>query len=374
MLGLYVHIPFCVQKCLYCDFPSYGGVYDRFHAAYVEAVCRDIAASPQRGEMADTIYFGGGTPSLLCPDEIGQILTALRQAFTITADAEITVEANPDSMDRAYAAALAALGVNRVSLGLQSTDDALLRLLGRVHTAAQGRAAVEAVYDSGIHNISVDFMYGLPGQTVAMVQDDLQALAALPVTHASIYSLIVEDGTPLKRLVATGQVTLPTDETVEAMAGVVHGAMHEAGFRHYEISSYAKPGYASRHNCKYWQYTPYIGFGASAHSFDGTTRWANVRSLPRYIETAGTDAAKGEVVAISETRAVEDYCFLALRMRQGIDAAAFARRFGRTLESEFGSVIDSLARQGLVAWRGGYLRLTETGLAYGNYVFSHFIR
>lgn len=374
MLGLYVHIPFCVHKCLYCDFPSYGGVYDRFHADYVTAVCREIAAAPGAGEVADTIYFGGGTPSLLRAADIERILTALRRRYAVTAGAEITLEANPDSMSRAYARDLAALGVNRVSLGLQSTDDGLLRCLGRIHTAAQGQKAVQDVWAAGIQNISVDFMYGLPGQTIDLVQDDMQALAELPVTHASIYSLIVEDGTPLKRLVAAGKVGLPADATVETMAAVVHQAMRRNGFRHYEISSYARPGYASRHNLKYWQYTPYVGFGASAHSFDGTTRWANVRSLPQYIQAAGTAAVKGEIVPIDETRAVEDYCFLALRMRQGISDQAFTRRFGRSLAAEFGPVIDALARQGLVAWQDDYLRLTETGLAYGNYVFSQFIR
>lgn len=374
MLGLYIHIPFCVQKCIYCDFPSYGGVLECFHSDYVAALCREIAAAPQQDQTADTIYFGGGTPSLLTPKNIETILQALRQRFTITENAEITLEANPDSMNRAYAKALASLGINRISLGFQSTNDAMLRLLGRIHTAAQGLHAIEDVYNSGIHNISVDFMYGLPTQTLAMVQHDMATLAQLPVTHASIYSLIVEDGTPMKRRVDTGEYILPDDEVVEVMANTVHKAMHGTGFQHYEISSYAKEGYLSRHNTKYWEYTPYIGFGASAHSFDGATRWANVRSLPQYISKAGTEAVRAEVVPIDEQRAVEDYCFLALRMRSGIATKAFQTRFGRPIEAEFGPVLQHLIAQGLLEKTAIFYRLTELGLAYGNYVFSQFIR
>lgn len=374
MLGLYVHIPFCVQKCVYCDFPSYGGVLDRFETAYVDAVCREIGAAPVQGEKADTIYFGGGTPSLLQAEEIGTIIEALRHRYEVTADAEITVEANPESMDEAYGKALAALGVNRVSLGIQSTNDTMLRFLGRVHTAQQGLAAVQAVYDSGIHNISVDFMYGLPGQTLAMVETDMATLRQLPVTHASIYSLIVEEGTKMKRLVDTGRVFLPADEMTDQMGQYIHHAMHDAGFRHYEISSYAKEGFASRHNQKYWQYTPYLGFGAAAHSFDGTTRWANTRNLPQYIRQAGRGDVRSDVVPIEEKRAVEDYCFLALRMRQGISCTAFQDRFGRSIEAAFGPVLQRLMAQGLIEKHDAWWRLTETGLSYGNYVFSQFIR
>ena len=374
MLGLYIHVPFCVQKCIYCDFPSYGGVIDRFGPSYVEALCREIAATPAQGQTADTIYLGGGTPSLLTPKQLEQILKSLRQRFAITADAEITVEANPESMNKTYAMALASLGVNRVSLGFQSTNDDMLRFLGRVHTVAQGIQAVHDVYRSGIENISVDFMYGLPGQTLAMVQHDMETLVSLPIRHASIYSLIVEEGTKLKRLVDQEEAFLPADDRVEEMANLVHEQMHQAGFQHYEISSYCKPGYASRHNLKYWQYTPYIGFGASAHSFAGMTRWANTRSLPQYITKAGTESVRAETVSIDDKRAVEDFCFLALRMRSGIESKRFLTRFGRSIETEFGSILTHLMTQGLIEKMPYGYRLTDLGLSYGNYVFSQFIR
>ena len=224
-LGLYVHIPFCRHKCLYCDFPSYAGL-ERYYDGYVQALCRDIAASPYAGEEADTIYIGGGTPSLLAAGDIDCILKALRQTFRMTSHAEITVEANPDSLDYDKAAALADSGVNRLSLGIQSFSDAMLAFLGRVHTAAQGEAAILAAYDAGIHNLSLDLMYGLPHQGLADVCRDVKRLSQLPVVHASIYSLIVEDGTQLKAGLDKGEWQLPPDEATETMARTVHEAMH----------------------------------------------------------------------------------------------------------------------------------------------------
>lgn len=372
-LGLYVHIPFCRHKCLYCDFPSYAGL-ERYRDGYVQALCRDIAASPYAGEEADTIYIGGGTPSLLAAGEIGRILETLRRTFRIADDAEITMEANPDSLSYDKAAALADCGVNRLSLGVQSFSDAMLSFLGRVHTAAQGEAAILAAYDAGIHNLSLDLMYGLPGQTLADVRRDVERLSQLPVVHASIYSLIVEDGTQLKAGLDKGDWQLPSDEATEAMARTVHDAMHRYSFHHYEISSYAKGPFESRHNSKYWTYEPYIGFGVSAHSFDGKMRWANVANIPAYIQKAGKGSVVAESVAIDAERAVEDYCFLALRRRAGIDYGDYARRFGKAIEDDFGLVIDQLVRQGLLERTAQGCCLSEEGLGYGNYVFSKFIR
>lgn len=372
-LGLYVHIPFCRHKCLYCDFPSYAGL-ERYCDGYVQALCRDIAASPYAGEEADTIYIGGGTPSLLAAGEIGRILETLRRTFRIADDAEITMEANPDSLSYDKAAALADCGVNRLSLGVQSFSDAMLSFLGRVHTAAQGERAIQAAYDAGIHNLSLDLMYGLPGQTLTDVRCDVERLSQLPVVHASIYSLIVEEGTQLKAGLEKGDWQLPPDEATEAMARTVHDAMHRYSFHHYEISSYAKGPFESRHNSKYWTYEPYIGFGVSAHSFDGKMRWANAANIPAYIQKAGKGSVVAESVAIDAERAVEDYCFLALRRRAGIDYGDYARRFGKAIEDDFGPVIDQLVRQGLLERTAQGCCLSEEGLGYGNYVFSKFIR
>lgn len=373
MIGLYIHIPFCVHKCLYCDFPSYGGV-QQYIPGYVQALCREIRAFSPKGLRADTIYIGGGTPSLLSVSQLSQIMDALEQTFSLTKDAEITLEANPDSMNKDYAADISLLGINRVSLGVQSFDDQMLRFLGRVHTAAAAKRAVEDVWHGGINNISIDLMYGLPYQTQAMVQQDLTALSSLPVCHASVYSLIVEEHTPLQVRLQHHDLSLPADAAVEAMARHIHGAMRELGYEHYEISSYARPGKRSRHNCKYWQYVPYIGFGVSAHSFYRRTRWANIANIPAYIRKAGRGSVTAERVSIDDKRAKEDYCFLALRMHDGISYAAFAHAFGTSIETEFGTVLTRLFQQKLLEKTASGCRLSDLGLAYGNYVFSQFIR
>lgn len=372
MIGLYVHVPFCVKKCRYCDFPSYSGV-ESYIDAYVDAVCREISLFPRR-EQADTVYFGGGTPSLLRAGQIGSIMKCLEARFDIADDAEITLEANPDSVSRQYIRELAALGVNRVSLGIQSFDDGMLRFLGRVHTADEGKRAVQAVWDGGVSNISIDLMYGLPGQTEEMVCADMEELASLPVCHASIYSLIVEEHTPLWDDLRNGRCLLPNDEETAQMGQAVHRAMHRLGFSHYEISSYAKDGRLSRHNCKYWQYEPYVGFGPSAHSFYHDERWANIANIPLYIRRAGREDTAAERIAIDRSRAVEDYCFLALRMRKGIDYADFQRRFRCSVEDEFADALHRLLAQKLLEKTPVGCRMTALGRDYGNYVFSQFIR
>ena len=217
-------------------------------------------------------------------------------------------------------------------------------------------------------------MYGLPGQTVAHVQDDVHRLIALPVSHASIYSLIVEEGTWVYRDVEKGFLSLPKDQDVEAMADCVHSIMSDAGFEHYEISSYALPGKRSRHNSKYWTYEDYLGFGASAHSFYGGERYANIHTIPGYIQKAGHESLHQERVTIDEKRGQEDFCFLALRMIDGIEYEAFQKRFGVTIESQFGPVINHLMEQGFLEKTARGCKLTARGLSYGNYVFSQFIR
>ncbi|MBC3536569.1 radical SAM family heme chaperone HemW [Megasphaera hominis] len=378
MTGLYIHIPFCRQKCRYCDFPSYGGV-DNYIAPYVKALCREIADSDRdhpgsAGTALDTVYFGGGTPSLLSLSQVEEILTAVRHYFAVTGGAEITFEANPDSLTAAYAKGLAGLGINRLSIGIQSFQPGLLRTLGRIHTADEGKAAIWAAKNAGIDNLSADLMYGLPGQNLRDVDADLKELLALPLTHASIYSLILEEGTPFYHDVTTGTLELPPDDCVETMGQAVHAAMEVAGFEHYEISSYARPGNRSRHNTKYWQYVPYVSAGVTAHSFWHNCRQAHIANIPQYIRLAGQASLIGERVEIDAKRGPEDYCFLALRMRDGIDAKAFKDQFGTTVEAEFGTVLAPLVTQGLLQQtRRGYA-LTEKGLAYGNYVFSRFIR
>lgn len=374
MLGLYVHIPFCHRKCRYCDFPSYGGVENRYLSAYVNSLCREIAVSDWPGEAVDTIYFGGGTPSLLKPEQVNRILTALRQRFQVTADAEITLEANPDSIDQADAERLAHIGINRISLGVQSFHDDRLQALGRLHTSLEGKQAVQAVYAGGIHNISVDLMYGLPGQTVQEVREDLIELTSLPIHHASVYSLIVEEHTLLWNDLHQGRLALPDEEIVDAMAEVVHANLPLKGFERYEISSYSQKGYRSRHNSKYWQYTPYLGFGSSAHSFTGKERYANTANIPTYIKHAGRQSVVDQRIEITEERAQEDYCILALRTSDGINYEKFQRRFTETIDAIFPDQLAQLFQKNLLEPTSTGCRLSKKGLDYGNYVFEQFLR
>lgn len=373
MTGLYIHIPFCRHKCRYCDFPSYGGV-ESYIPAYTEALCREISTSPQEGLAVDTIYFGGGTPSLLTIPQIASVLQAVTQHFAVDPHAEITLEGNPDSLDGDYLKQLRGLGINRLSIGIQSFQPQLLRSLGRIHSRRQAIEAVEHASRAGFDNLSADLMYGLPGQTLQMADDDLEQLFQLPLCHASVYSLILEPGTCLHHDVTNGTVSLPPDDQVEAMASLVHQAFDRHGFDHYEISSYARPGRQSRHNVKYWTYVPYLGFGVSAHSFDGRVRTAHIANIPQYIRYAGRQSVLAESVVIDTKRAQEDYCFLALRMRDGIVYDDFASRFGVSVESEFGKVVKRLMAQGLLERTEHGCHLTGLGLAYGNYVFSQFIR
>lgn len=374
-IGLYIHIPFCQQKCLYCDFPSVAGG-DELYAAYTAALCREIAG---RGGLlsaatVDTVYVGGGTPTVLparCLEEIGR---CLRTNAAVTADAEFTVEANPGTLDDEKLAALGAIGVSRVSLGVQAFDDTVLAAAGRIHTAAQAAEAVAAVRAAGFGRISIDLMYGLPGQTTASFRAGLERAAAMPVEHVSVYGLKVEEGTPFARMAAAGSLTLPDEAEEEAMYDLAVSFLPGRGFARYEISNYARPGAECRHNFRYWRYEPYIGVGAAAHSFWQGERLANTADVKEYI--AGT--AAGEVPLASRERpgeavAMAEYAFLALRTAAGISYADFTARFGREFPRLYGTTVEKLSRQGLVAAGADGLRLAEKGQKYGNIVFAAFL-
>jgi len=373
MLGVYIHIPFCQKKCRYCDFPSYGGV-SYFLSNYVKALCREIVYAAGAGETVDTIYLGGGTPSLLTARQVESILCAVRNHFSVNSSAEITIEANPNNITDTYIQDLRSIGVNRFSLGVQSFSDEQLQRLGRMHTAEEGKHAVMTIWEGGISNISADLMFGLPGQSVADVYTDLRILTQLPITHASIYSLIVEDHTLLWDDIRHQRVFLPDEREEEAMAALVHENMAAEGFEHYEISSYCLPGFRSRHNSKYWQYSPYLGFGVSAHSFYQNKRFANIANIPEYIHKAGVSSVVETSVSIESRRAAEDYCILALRMCDGIDYEKFHILFSTTVETEFGDIIERLFAQQLLVPTPSGCRLSKLGFSYGNYVFEQFIR
>lgn len=357
-IGLYVHVPFCASKCAYCDFASYAG-READIPRYVEAVVREIV---RRGEetghpRADTVYLGGGTPSLLDELQVTRVLDALHRAFPIAEDAEITCECNPGTLSRAFAQALHNAGVNRLSMGVQARQTRLLGLLGRIHDWEQVIASVEIARQAGFENINLDLMFGLPSQTAADVRETLEAAIVLSPTHLSCYSLMVEEGTPICRDVNAGKLTLPDQEVDREMYELARQTLAEHGFRQYEISNFAREGYACRHNIGCWTRVPYLGFGCAAHSFFKQCRTMNPSQIDAYL--AG-DKPKAE--RISEEEARFESLMLGLRMTEGVKDEGFTRMHGMSIREAFGAKLDKPITDGLLEWEKGALRLTRLGM------------
>lgn len=376
--GLYVHLPFCRQKCFYCDFPSYAGQEGRM-AVYVEALLGELAreGAPLRAAWGPprTVYLGGGTPTALPPALMERLLAGLREFLAAAPDAlEFTCECNPGTVDAAYLSLLRAGGGNRLSLGVQTFDDALLRRIGRIHTAAQARAAVRQARAAGFRNLSLDLMYGLPGQTLAGLEMSVQQALALAPQHISIYGLQVEEGTAFARAQAAGRLALPSDEESEAMYDYMTTALPVAGYARYEISNFARPGFESRHNLGYWQDVPYLGVGAAAHSYLDGQRYENPRGIEEYLAALRESGrARREEEPLTRATSMEEFAFLALRTARGIDRARFAARFGCELASVYADAIARMRARGFLEEDAQGVRLTPLGMKYGNWVFEAFL-
>jgi len=361
--GLYIHIPFCIRKCGYCGFFS---ITDRaLIADFLTALGSEAALYGPSWGPFDTLHIGGGTPSLLPGDDLARIIDAARTLFTITATAEITVEVNPGDIDREYLRGMRAAGVNRLTIGCQSFDDAVLAFLGRRHTARQAREAVEMARQAGFDNIGIDLIFGFPGQSVAGWQATLAATLTLRPDHLSCYQLTIEKGTPFAEWCNNGEIALPDDATQTDLFFSTSRILEGNGFVQYEVSNFARRCETeSRHNKKYWDHTPYLGLGPAAHSFDGRRRSWNVRSVDAYL---GELAAGRLPIAASETLTPDqlqmEALFLGFRTRRGINLGAFHRRFGQDLLVEKGNILKRLGKEGLVEVKGGFLRPTHAGLA-----------
>lgn len=331
LISLYLHIPFCAVRCHYCDFNTYArldSLFEPYSVALQEEVRR--AGAARTGETVRTVFFGGGTPTVLPHRLLGQILDIARQAFQIETNAEITSEANPGTTDAEVFAALRGMGVNRLSMGVQSFDDAELRWLGRMHDADEAERAFDTARRAGFDNINLDFMFGLPGQSADTWSHTLDRALALAPEHISLYSLTVEHGTPLYDAVRRG-VQAPPDDDVAADYYLLAGErLATAGYEQYEISNWARPGYQARHNLVYWRHERYLGFGPGAHSFDGQRRWWNVKPVPQYIQLVGRGASpeRGSE-PIDRTLAMGEFMMLGLRLvREGVTEKRFRERFG----------------------------------------------
>lgn len=369
-LGLYIHIPFCKQKCVYCDFYSLAGSEVRMDA-YTDALRTHLkAAAPSAaGYSVDTVYFGGGTPSYLGPERLTAILDTVLKHYAVASGAEITLEANPDSAgDPAALRQLRSAGFNRISLGMQSADAAELAAIGRVHTPEQVRQAVEAARTAGFENLSLDLIYGLPGQTLERWAANLAAAAALSPEHLSCYGLKVEEGTPL--FTRREEFVFPDDEAQAELYLYTVDTLSQAGYRQYEISNFARPGRESRHNLKYWTLGEYLGFGPGAHSDFRGRRFALDRSLDRYLTGSGDPASLfSEDEAPTPAERAGEWLMLGLRTAAGLDPAEFEGRFHRRFDG-FLPFLRRCRQAGYAACEEGRWRLTPQGFLLSNQIIG----
>lgn len=379
--GIYIHIPFCIRKCLYCDFNSYAS-NDALKTAYVDALCREVAmvaggaSGTSKRFEASTLYIGGGTPSLLSEQEIEKILLACATYVGWNPDVETTVEANPETIDYDRALELRSLGVNRISLGVQSLDDGMLQQLGRVHSAERALQSFEACRDAGFENISVDLMYALPDQSVDHWTKTLRRVIALAPEHLSLYSLTIEEGTGFHCLWSEGRLQVPGEDEAAEMYEASEYLLAEAGYEHYEISNWAaaQGSFRCRHNLTYWLNQPYLGFGAGAHSYINGTRFNNVLSPEGYVSLVSSGTVPvDQVEEIDVNLEMKETAFLGLRLVDGISRREFLGRFACTLDEVFGTVIDRLVADGLLVNRGDRVALTSKGRLLGNEVFVAFL-
>ncbi|KXB87025.1 radical SAM family heme chaperone HemW [Veillonella sp. DNF00869] len=373
--GMYIHIPFCRQKCTYCDFPSYQGLEDYFDV-YTYALRQEIESNQAflGTEPFDTIYFGGGTPTVLSIKELNRILETVYKTYTVSSDVEITIEANPGEVDAQYMRHLYELGINRISFGVQTFCDDHLRVLQRTHTAKMAQQAVLYAYEVGFRNISIDQIYGLPQQTLEDISYNLDIIQSLPINHISIYGLQVEPSTLLHRQVMDHSVILPSEDICEQMYDYLVEGLEKQMFDRYEIASFGKDGAFSRHNIKYWHGADYIGFGAGAHSFVGNRRFQNTPYVVPYIhkiEMGESPCIEEEI--ITSPRDYEDFSFLALRTKWGLVPSLFESRFNLDFHNIYGSVVTDLIRKQLLVYEDDAYRLTKEGAKHGNYVFSQFL-
>lgn len=361
MAGVYLHIPFCKSFCSYCDF--YSITDNSGMVALVQALIDEAALRSRylEGERVDTVYFGGGTPSLLSIDQAGIILSAIRKNYNVAEDAEVTLEVNPDDVYEGYFRALKETGVNRISLGVQTWDEKRLRYLGRRHTADQSAKALDLVFSEGINNVSADLIYGIPGMTTADLRADLERTLAFPVTHLSAYHLTIEDGTRLGKLKKEGKLAEADEEISTSMFAMLGKICSEHGFIHYEISNFALEGYISRHNSSYWRQVPYVGLGPSAHSFDRRSRQWNVSDVKKYIRSV----SGGEVPFVREEldrlTIFNEYVMTSLRTMWGIDLAYVEVFYDKELHDYLVNLSDKYIRYGLMKREKNTLVLTDQG-------------
>lgn len=370
---LYLHIPFCKQRCIYCDFYS-TTEREELRARFVDTLCEEMGSRRTyiASQSLGSIYMGGGTPSLLSLNELGLIMDCIGRYYTLVDNAEITIEANPDDVTPEWVRGIKQLGINRVSLGVQTFDDELLHLIRRRHTASQARSAVNLLAEEGLDNISIDLIYGLPRQDLSQFARDLKEAFALPIKHLSSYALTVEEQTPLGRLVHEGRLAETNEELYLQSYELLLDTASKAGFEHYEISNFAAPGFRARHNSGYWDGTPYLGCGPGAHSYNGRERRYNKPDLTAYIEHPGHPPYEAEVLTSSEK--FDERIFTSLRTHEGLSLLSLRQSFGdRWVKEMLESAAPHIAG-GCLTIDHGRLRLTRKGLFVSDNIISDLMR
>ncbi|WP_256760162.1 radical SAM family heme chaperone HemW [Cohnella sp. WQ 127256] len=375
--ALYIHIPFCTNKCFYCDFNSYvaaGQPIDAYLDALENEMKLTVAEHPPT--IINTVFVGGGTPTVLTPPQMTRFLSSVKKYFPLADDVEFTMEANPGTTDMEKLKAMREGGVNRISFGAQTFDDGLLATIGRIHAAQDVIESIANAKAAGFTNLSIDLMFGLPNQTLQQLKDSVTKALELDLPHYSLYGLKVEENTLFHRLYQRDELPLPEEDDELAMYEHLMERLGNAGYRHYEISNFARPGFESQHNTTYWHNEPYYGLGAGAHGYLLGQRHVNIKGVQPYIESANKALPRLEQNNVSVEEAMGDFMMVGLRLQEGVDQLSFERQFnGANLEELFGEALQKLQKQGLlekVEQPAGY-RLTSKGILFGNEVFGAFV-
>ena len=369
-LGLYIHIPFCKKKCSYCDFISFANKDEQIEK-YVEVLKNEIIniSKKVKDRIVDTIYFGGGTPSYIDSLHIAKILDTIKESFNIKNDAEITIEVNPGTVDNKKLECYKTAGINRLSIGLQETNNDLLKLIGRIHTFEDFLNTYNMARKVGFENINVDLMIGLPNQIIKDIGNSLDKIISLEPNHISVYSLIVEDETPIKEKIENRELDLPSEELERKEYWQVKEKLEEAGYKHYEISNFAKEGFKSKHNLNCWSQKEYLGFGVAAHSYFNKERYSNVESIDDYL--------KGAKYFINEKQTKDDemkeYMMLGLRKIDGVKISEFKNKFGLNPIMDFKDELNKLVQEKLIEIDLDNIKLTKKGIDLANIVWEEFV-
>lgn len=385
-IGIYIHIPFCIQKCRYCDFKSYAGKNDKIKE-YIKWVKYELAgigiankADYENGidklAIIDTIYIGGGTPSLIDSHYITEIIETIKTNYTLKEDLEITIEANPGTVTEEKLQDYINCGINRISIGLQSSKDSLLKQLGRIHTYEEFEKAYTLARKVGFKNINVDLMIGISNQTIEDVEESLNKIIVHQPEHISVYSLIVEEGTPLYDDIEHGKLILPEDEFERKMYWLVKRKLEEKDYIHYEISNFAKQGYESKHNKNCWNQEEYIGVGAAAHSYTNNTRYSNIDTIEEYIENYKKGKEADNFIfheKQNKENKMKEYMILGLRKIQGIQIQEFKKRFGENPIYIYHKELEKLVNKELIEIDGDNIKLTDRGIDLANLVWEEFV-